>query len=507
MSVDPRIMAEWLRDAETRLNAQRRLPFAAPRARVERAAPAASVPVSQSWLLFHSAIAFLCLTYVWRLQDIVPGLNALQLVSLVTVGAATLFLLQQQFRNLPQTSHSPAFRVAATILVLMVGSIPAGIYMGNSLDYLIKDFSKTFLLMVLIAAGVRGIRNIERFLLVNLVGALIYSAFAVWRGEVSDGRLSHLIYYDANDLGMLVVCILPFCVYFLRRGVPILPKLLALAAIPVLLLAFVRSGSRGAFLGILAVGAFMLFRFTAISPKARILTLSAAVVAVTAVGGDQYLNLMKTMLAPTTDYNWVGNQDTGRMEVWKRGIGYMIQRPILGVGVNNFYVAEGTLSERGRQQQLGRGFKWSAAHNSFVQIGAELGASGLIAFLALFYFSFKASARPLLPANDPELVTQRALGQAFAAAFLGFMVTAFFLSQAYGAFLYTLLGLIIAFDASRTTRSFAALPQSQAPSRPAGRGGLILGQAFHSDISACVCRSISVCVCGAAHRAKVSHTA
>lgn len=497
MHTFPRRRRDWSRHAESRQPRSASAASADP--------PTAATRMPQQWLLFHSAVTFLLLTYIWRLQDIVPGLSALQLVSIVTVGAVALFLLQQQFQNLLHTSRYPPFRIASIILILMIGSIPAGIYMGNSLDYVLVDFSKTFLLMVLIAAGVRGTRNIERLLVINLIGATIYSAYAVSSGEVVDGRLSHLIYYDANDLGMLVVCTLPICVYFLRRGVPIFPKFIALTALPVLLLAFVRSGSRGAFLGILAIGAFMLFRFTAISRTARILTLSATVIAMPVIGGDQYLDLMKTLLAPTTDYNWVGNQDTGRMEVWKRGIGYMLHRPILGVGVNNFYVAEGTLSARGRQQQFGRGFKWSAAHNSFVQIGAELGVSGLLAFVALLYVSFKSTMRPLPRTGDSAVLTQQALGQTFAAALLGYIVTAFFLSQAYGAFLYSMIGLIIALDASRGTPALAPPPQ-YAPERPLGRGGLIANAASYSGFSACVCRSVSVCICGAAHRTTLTHS-
>lgn len=459
-----------------------------------------TVLMPQRWLTFHSAVAVLCLTYVWRLQDIIPLFNALQVVSLATLGALALFVVQGLYRNFERASRNRGFRIAGFILLLVIASVPGGIYMGNSLEYLIADFSKTFMLMVLIAVGVRGAANLQRFMLVNIAGAAIY-CFIAARGEMSDGRLSHLIYYDANDLGMLVVCTLPFCVYFMRRGTGLLSRLIALGALPLLLLAFVRSGSRGAFLGLIAVGIFMLFRFSAISRISRILTLAAAVIAMTAVGGDQYLDLMKTLLTPTNDYNWVGNQETGRMEVWKRGVGYMLRRPVLGVGADNFYVAEGTLSERGRQQQFGRGFKWSAAHNSFVQIGAELGIPGLVAFIAMLIVAFRTGLRSSARSHDPDSLTQHALGQAFAATVIGYVVTAFFLSQAYGAFLYMIVGLIIAFDTSRVPRTATPLQvHAHLPLRPPGRGGLIRTQNLPASPTHCICRSVSVCVCGAAHR-------
>ena len=119
------------------------------------------------------------------------------------------------------------------------------------------------------------------------------------------------------------------------------------------------------------------------------------------------------------------------MEVWKRGVGYMLRRPVLGVGADNFYVAEGTLSERGRQQQFGRGFKWSAAHNSFVQIGAELGIPGLVAFIAMLIVAFRTGLRSSARSHDPDSLTQHALGQAFAATVIGYVVTAF--NESYAA--------------------------------------------------------------------------
>jgi len=61
-------------------------------------------------------------------------------------------------------------------------------------------------------------------------------------------------------------------------------------------------------------------------------------------------------------------------------MGYMVARPFLGVGANAFPQAEGRFSAYGRERQAaGRGVRWAAAHNSFVQVGAEPGVSGLLA--------------------------------------------------------------------------------------------------------------------------------
>ena len=55
--------------------------------------------------------------------------------------------------------------------------------------------------------------------------------------------------------------------------------------------------------------------------------------------------------------------------------------------------AEGKLSPFAARQQLGIGVRWSAAHNSFIQVGAELGIPGLVLFLGIIASAFGALRR------------------------------------------------------------------------------------------------------------------
>jgi O-antigen ligase len=121
------------------------------------------------------------------------------------------------------------------------------------------------------------------------------------------------------------------------------------------------------------------------------------------------------------------------MQIWKRGIGYMLANPLLGVGPNNFPTAEGTLSPLAQRQQYGIGVRWNAAHNSFVQIGAETGLPGLALFIAMIASGFAALRRAPAP-----------LTPALTASLIGFVVGAFFLSLAYSEMLYTLLAFAVA---------------------------------------------------------------
>jgi O-antigen ligase len=127
------------------------------------------------------------------------------------------------------------------------------------------------------------------------------------------------------------------------------------------------------------------------------------------------------------------------MDIWKRGLGYMVTHPLLGVGASAFSSAEGTLAPQAARQQRGIGFKWSEAHNSFIEIGAELGVLGLVLFVSLLAAGF----RTLAPIRRGPQGPPAFLAQALTASLLSYAVSGFFLSAAYWAYLYALLGMIV----------------------------------------------------------------
>src|SRR5947207_12575657 len=256
----------------------------------------------------------------------------------------------------------------------------------------------------------------------------------------ADGRLRDVAYYDVNDLALLIVCTLPLVLYLWRRPAGLWSRVLLAAGTVFLMVTLGKTGSRGGFLGFLTVGGYLLLRLRGVSTLQRVTTVALLGTLLVAVASDKYFERIQTILDLSTDYNWSGKSETGRVEIWKRGTGYMLDHPFLGLGPGAFPVAEGTLApEALEQRRYGRGFKWSAPHNSFIQVGAELGVGGLVLFIALLAGAFRTLAR-LRRAPVPELAV---VAQIFTASLIAFVVTASFLSQAYSAYLYTLLGMIL----------------------------------------------------------------
>lgn len=413
--------------------------------RQDRGRFSAFTAVTKPDLLAWAAIG-VALSYVWRIHDIIAPLGPLQFPSLVSLLALWLYANDPDPRRAMRLmSPHKIFRIVAFLGVLTVLSVPTSVHDGASFRFITGDLWKNLLLLVVLAGAVRSFDDIRRFCLAMLTGGFIFGMHAYFNGYIGwDGRLAGMPYYDANDVGMILVGMMPLSLYFLTRGKSPIVKLMALVSLPLFLQVTILTGSRGAFLGMISVGLYFLFGFSSLKWSTRILAICSAVAVIVAVGSEQYWETINTLLNPQDDYNWSGQSETGRMEVWKRGMGYMLTHPLTGVGVNAFPMAEGTLSPFAQQSEFGVGFKWSAAHNSFVQIGAELGVFVLIAFTLLqvrCYFAARRilpKRRPGQPATDLE-----ALGHALAGVVVSYVVCGFFLSQAYGAYSFAIYGLIL----------------------------------------------------------------
>lgn len=387
------------------------------------------------------------LTFVWRMQSTVPIVAVLQLPTLSVMAAYALFLLDRDRRRSLKAIGHPVTTLLLVLLAVICLSIPFGTFVGKALSFLQRDYSKTFMMFVLVAACIRSHRDLDLMVGAQLLGALLYSLTILTKFSVGpNGRLGDLFYYDANDLAMILAMTLPLAVYFLRPGSRVIWRLVALATFGVILVAIVKTGSRGGFLGIVAVLAYLVIRFRSIPLRMRVGSVALFVGGMMLIGSEQYWSMMSTLLNPTKDYNYAGNSESGRVEVWKRGIGYGLSKPIFGVGVSNFGWAEGNMGRAVDRAAVGKGTRELAAHNSFVMAFAELGFAGLIVFCWLLVAGAQGLGRSVKQALAPPAPSraEAALGQALTGSLIAYLVCGFFLSQTYSPSLHVLLGMIVA---------------------------------------------------------------
>jgi O-antigen ligase len=339
------------------------------------------------------------------------------------------------------------------VLLWALLSVPGALWVGGAFETAVNTLLKAVLMALVIAGSVRGVADVERLCGVYFGGVALYSAVILARFNVggADWRLEGLYYYDANDFATLAVSALPIGLHFaLRRG-KLVGRVAAGIGLVMTGVAFIWTGSRGGFLAALVVGLYFLAAYSTIALRWRVLATGASVVLFAATASDAYWDKMRSIVHPQEDYNFASQE--GRKAIWGRGIDYMLDHPLFGVGAGNFPTAEGTISPRAEVQSRGHGLKWGAAHNSYVQIGAELGIPGLLLFLAMIGSAVRgvATLRPRPPPEgvaDPRL---RPLAQALTGALIGFAVGAFFLSLAYTDALYTLVALAAGLRRSATS--------------------------------------------------------
>ena len=425
------------------------------------------------------AIALMTLTYVWRLQDAFPILGKLQLPLLALAASVALYSsTRHPSRRLSQI-RQPTFKLMIALLVLMIVGVPFSLWQGHSAMFVLKGYLPNVLFFVLVATSVRSIRDVEWYAMVNLYGALTYATVvSLFFSVGGDGRLGGLVYYDANDFGLVMVCTIPFAVYFLGKGHKRSRRIAALIAMAMFLTSMVKTGSRGGFIGLIAVMLYVLLRYRAIPGRVRLAVTVAGVALFLGFASSNYWTLMGTILHPTSDYNYTDNE--GRVEVWKRGVGYMLHHPITGVGVAAYPMAEGGSDLAQQLSAQGKGFKWSVAHNSFLETGAELGIPALLVFIAMIGVTGLALTRLSPRGKYAPWISRRetALAQMLIGSLIGFAVAGLFVSAEYFAYLYFLLALSVGLVKVVRLRAGAfpaARPQINvrlAPRAPAGDADL-----------------------------------
>lgn len=239
------------------------------------------------------------------------------------------------------------------------------------------------------------------------------------------------IYYDQNTFAMVFVTGLPFLYYLgwsLRNKIL---RVLVWLIIPFGWSGVFLTGSRGGLVGLGVTALIASIR----SPKKYIglLLLPALFIAFQWQGGP----IMKER-ADTIDAYQTNESAMGRIQAWTAGWGMIKAHPLTGVGPSSFLNAFHHFSDK--QPRV--------AHNTIVQIAAEWGLMGGIAYLMILLLTLKTlwkNGRAMSEAvkyekMDPLLYF---INEALLVSISGFGACAMFLSLQGYEFFYYLIALSI----------------------------------------------------------------
>lgn len=185
--------------------------------------------------------------------------------------------------------------------------------------------------------------------------------------------------------------------------------------------------SRGGFLGLIACMVVLAWK---LGRKYRLNVTIASVVigglALVAAPGNYGLRML-SIFVPGLDA--VGSSDQ-RRELLIRSLWVTARNP-WGIGIGNFPIV---------------GLRNLQSHNAFTQVSAEIGILGLIAYLVFMISPFRklgAIERTLFDEDNHSWFYYVSIG--LQASIVGYLVSSFFASVAYGWFIYYLIAYAVAF--------------------------------------------------------------
>lgn len=227
---------------------------------------------------------------------------------------------------------------------------------------------------------------------------------------------------DPNDVALVLAMAIPLGLYymFVKRGGK---RLIYAGLFVTILVALVVTGSRGGLLG-LGLGVMTFFAILYRKQKGKFIGtfVVLALAAVLFLPGEYKGRFMS--MFDEQEYSH-SDEKHGRVAIWKRGWAAMLQRPI-GYGGGNSLIAEGA-----QKQEAGVQGKWMVIHNSYLQMGMDLGFLGLLIYLLFLRTGFTNAMYVLNHAVKNKDREFEVLACGLAGGLMAFMVSGFFLSQAY----------------------------------------------------------------------------
>jgi len=268
--------------------------------------------------------------------------------------------------------------------------------------------------------------------------------------------------YDRNDMALMFNIALPLILWTAAAVRDRWFRIVCVVLAIVTVWAIIATTSRGGLVALGAVSLATLFRFSGIGNFGRFVAM-ACVALLLSLAPESYWERMSSMLNPGEDYNITS--ETGRLQVWQRGWEHFLNHPMTGVGANNFQLAERSLNRPGVVYQEGK-----SSHNSPLEILAETGLPGLLAWLAMILFCMTAlfkAARDFRRSANPEDRIFGSLSEAVALCFLAYLVGGFFLTHGYSNALLQLVALTagLQLTAERSARRRRPEPKAHLPPR------------------------------------------
>lgn len=373
---------------------------------------------------------------LFRPYELIPELGFLGATAFyVAAGTIAIFIPVQLSAEGTITYLSFEVKMVILFVAIALLSIPIAKSPRTAWAEFNDVFIKAVLMFIVMVNVLRTRKRLMGMIWLSLGIAVVLSVIALrmylsgelgvegYRVGVSIGGM----FGNPNDLALHLVMMIPLAIVFgmaTHNGV----KRVVFLGIAALLSAGVMvTYSRGGFLGLACVGAFLIWKLGK-QNRLQVMAIAAVfgVFFILFAPGNYGLRLLSIFL-PGLDE--VGSSDQRRV-LLEQSIKVTLRNP-WGIGIGNFPIV---------------GIRNLVTHNSYTQVSTELGFFGLIVYLLFLLSPFRRLAaieRRLENEKKSNWYYYTAIG--LQASLIGYCVSSFFVSVAYGWFIYYLVAYAVAF--------------------------------------------------------------
>lgn len=290
------------------------------------------------------------------------------------------------------------------------------------------EYLKVVVMFIVMVNVVRTEKRLRALLLLALAAGCFLSIAAT-----NDYRLGNLalegrrvagiiggIFENPNDLALHLVTMIPISVGLLFATRSLLKKAAYILCSLLMVIGVVVTFSRGGFIALVGSICFLIWKLT---PRGRPVVVVLGLLTILAMVSIAP-SAFRSRIATTQDESAMA-----RFDDLKRSVFLMVRHPLLGIGMGNYSL----YSNRAK-----------ATHNSYTQVGAELGIVAAICYL-LFVV---APLKPLRAIERENVGIKKKprfyyLAIALQASLIGYMIASFFASVAYLWYVYYLVAYAV----------------------------------------------------------------
>jgi O-antigen ligase len=286
-----------------------------------------------------------------------------------------------------------------------------------------------------------------------VIGAVMFASLHVLRewqkyGGMSFGFRPGWISGDANYYTMSALLGLPIALSLLRARPTARGRYFCIASFGLILAGITLAASRGGYLGLIAA-----LLVPAWHSRRRIQSFAVVTAVLLPIMLVTPRSPLDRLLHPSA-----GDRESSdtRTALWSAGLQMFRDHPLVGIGTGNFKPFVGRFIDRDDVYQ-------GIAHNTYLEIATEMGAPGLLAFVAILIGSVRTLERVRRSTQHPDLLLVNRAAEGIEAGLVGYAVAAFFVSAQYQKLFWLFVFLASCLPALATVGAARLASQRRVP--------------------------------------------